>query len=131
MDKLVNKPRVGAGNVVITLGIEEYEKEYELVPTLAAAQGVSRIGGGIRGAMDAIVKLDLDIITRVVQLGLGPTVTKTVGPRLPDLIWQAGLTDSGGELAAKCIEYLTMLSNGGRPITTTEEVGDGADGPPT
>jgi len=119
----MSKARVGLGNVMITLDA----REYTLVPTLAAAQGVSRISGGIRGAIDAIIKLDIDVVTRIVQLGLGPKVTKEIGPGLPDLIWQSGLTDSGGELAAKCIEYLTMLSNGGRPIIP--EARDDSDDP--
>lgn len=124
---MAEKVRVGMGSVTITLGSGDEEKEYTLVPTLAAAQGTSRIAGGLRGAIDSIVKLDLDVITRVVQLGLGPKVVKTLGTELSELVWQSGMTDSGGELASKCIEYLTMLSNGGRPLTPavkTEAEGD-------
>lgn len=118
---MTTKAKVGAGNVTVTLN----EQEYTMVPTLNAAQTTSRLNGGIRGAIDAVIKLDLDVITRVVQVGLGPKVTREIGAKLPDYIWQAGMTDSGGEIVSKCIEYLTLLSNGGRPMTPAEAGDDG------
>lgn len=121
----MTKPRVGIGNVAIKLN----GSEYELVPTLAAAQGTSRMSGGIRGAIEAVLRLDVDVITRIIQLGLGPKVTKDLGPDLPELIWQTGMTDTEGELAAKCVEYLTMLSNGGRPLAPVEAHDDSGNPP--
>ena len=109
-----DKPQVGVGNVTIYLD----GKPYELIPTLAAAQGISRLGGGIRVAIDNVLKLDIDTIA---QLGLGPTVSKEFGNTLPDVVWRSGFMDSDGELASKCVEYLTVLSNGGRPFNPTEK----------
>jgi hypothetical protein len=116
------KARLGTGNVLLTLA----GKEYTMVPTLAAAQGVSRLSGGIRGGIDAVIRLDIDTIVRVVQLGLGPTVVREIGPSLPELIFQEGLTDSGGEVVSKCVEYMTLLSNGGRPLTPIPDEGAGS-----
>ena len=118
-----DKPRVGAGNIEITLA----EKDYVLVPTLAAAQGISRQAGGLRKAIDSIMLMDIDVITRIIQLGLGPKTVKELGgaEKLPAIIWQEGMTDSSGQLALKCIEYINVLSNGGRPPTKEP---DGEDG---
>lgn len=109
--------QVGAGNVVVRLG----DAEYVLVPTLAAAQGISRMAGGIRGAIDGVVKADLDVIMAVVRFGLGPRVAKEIGDKLPELVWKSGLTDSTGEISARCVEYLSILANGGRPLSIRSE----------
>ena len=115
-------PKVGAGNITISLGGDDESKhEYVLVPTLAAAQGISRTSGGIRGAIDKVIAFDLDTITNVVRLGLGPRVVKEIGQDFNELVWRAGMTDTGGELVARCIEYLSVLSNGGRPLPKAGE----------
>jgi hypothetical protein len=45
--------------------------------------------------------------------------------KIAELIYNEGLTDSTGEFAGKCIEYIGVLSNGGRPIQeSNEEAGD-------
>jgi hypothetical protein len=113
----MSKPRVGSGNITITLN----GQDYELIPTLGAAQSISRLSGGLRGAIQSVMNLDLDTIDRIVKAGLGPTVSREIGPNLGAYVFDAGFTDQGGELASKCIEYLTVLSNGGRPLTTTDE----------
>lgn len=109
--------KVGAGTVYVMLG----GKEYALIPTLAAMQGISRVNGGIRGALDRVVQLDFDTFERVMRLGLGPKTVRQIeqdtGEQLPEILFAAGMTDdTEGKLASKCIEYLSVLSNGGRPI---------------
>ena len=108
---MVNQAQLGMGNIPIVLD----GNEYILVPSLNATQSLSRQNGGIRGAVDALVKLDFDLVVRVIQLGLGPKVAAGI-KNLPEVVYHTGLTDNTGGLAAKCIEYLNVLANGGRPL---------------
>src|ERR1044072_3239262 len=95
------KPQVGQGNIKITLDGEEYE----LRPTLNAALTISRLSGGIRGAIDAVLKMDIDVVVKIVQLGLATQVAKQFKD-LPQTVWESGMTDTQGQLASKCVEYL-------------------------
>lgn len=106
-----DKAQLGIGSVPIMLN----GSEYVLVPSLNAAKKLSRMHGGIRGAIDAVMKMDIDVITEVVELGLGPRVASTIKD-LPTLVWQSGLTDQTGRLTEHCITYLSILANGGKPI---------------
>lgn len=117
-----NKTRMGAGDVVITLG----GVDYTLRPTLNAAQIISRQSGGIRGAIDSILRMDMDVIAKVVTLGLGPQQAKNI-KNLAEAIWEAGLTDDTGAIIAKCVEYLHVLANGGRPVS--QEARDDTENP--
>jgi hypothetical protein len=106
----------GAGDVIINLG----DQEVILKPTLAAGLSISRSAGGIRGAIDKVMNLDLDMIMSVIRVGVGPREAKKLNG-LEELIWQQGLTDSQGEILAKCVEFLTNLARGGRPAEEAEE----------
>lgn len=113
-----NTPRPGAGNVTVRFG----DQEYKLVPTFHAASNISRLSGGIRGAINSVIQLDFDVIARVVQFGLGPQVVKELGGanKLGELIYAEGITDGSGEFTGKCVEFLTILTNGGKPLSTSE-----------
>jgi len=114
------KSRLGIGNVEITLG----GQDYVLRPTLNAAQQLSRLNGGIRGTIDAVARMDFDVVVRVITLGLGPQSGRPgllKDKDIPELVWSSGLTDDSGALLARCIEYLHVLANGGRPINKSEE----------
>lgn len=113
---------VGAGNVKIILG----GQEYQLRPTLPAIKSLSRAGGGIRGMISSVMALDIEAIFTVVRTGLGPEVVKDLGgaEKLELLIYKEGLTDTTGGVVEKCVEYLMNLSRGGRPAV------EGADANP-
>lgn len=113
------KPRVGAGNVKITLG----GQERELKPSLAAIKSLSRSGGGIRGSISSVMALDVETIFTVIRTGLGPEVVKELGGAevLERLIYEEGLTDTTGGIVEKAVEYLMNLSRGGRPASAGEE----------
>lgn len=96
------KPTLGAGNVEIELAGETVV----LRPTLKAAQSASRQFGGIMGAIDRLVRCELDVLTGVIALGLDKPAKEVA-----DAVWRTGATD----LAPKAIEYLSILANGGRP----------------
>ena len=122
-DDELAKAKVGIGNIPITLA----GNEYNLVPTLNAAQGISRSAAGLRGSMEAIMRMDVDQVVRVIQLGLGPRVVKDLGgvDKLPELIYQSGMTDTSGGIIAKCIEYITVLTNGGKPLNPKKDEDEG------
>ena len=120
-----SEPRVGAGNVKIILG----GRDLELKPSLAAIKLLSRSGGGIRGAITAVMGLDVEMIFNVVRVGLGPDAVRDLGgaEKIERLIYEEGLTDTTGGLVEKCVEYLMNLARGGRPSMGSEE---GADARP-
>lgn len=114
------EPNVGSGDISITLDGEEYV----LRPTANAALVISRQSGGLRGAIDSVLRLDMDVIVRVIQAGLGQQVSN----KMKDLdvkVFKSGLTDQQGGLVSKCVEFLHILANGGRPLDTE---GDGDKG---
>ena len=103
-------PRIGAGDVPIKIDGEDLV----LVPSFSAAKVLSARYGGLTVAIDRIGKLDVDVITDVLMLGLGYGQTRRPPADLPERIWRTGFTDESG-LAARCVDYLYVLMNGGRP----------------
>ena len=110
----------GAGDVPIELA----DEALVLKPTMQAGLSISRMGGGIRGAIDKVMALDLDMICTVIRTGIGPKEAKRIGNRLEELVYQNGLMDSQGELLSKLVEYLTNIARGGRPADTDSEAKD-------
>lgn len=108
------KATLGAGNVDITLDGEPAV----LRPSLQAAQSISRQNGGISGAVRAVGQFDFDAIVSVVTLGLG--VTGAEAKEIPNKVWKTGLTELVGPVSS----FLTILANGGRPISSGGEEGE-------
>ena len=104
----MSKATLGAGDVQITLAGEAAT----LRPNLRAAQTISRSAGGIVGAMQSVGKFDLDVIASVVALGLGKVKPADLN-EVAEQCYATGLAD----LVPKVTEYLTILANGGRPVT--------------
>lgn len=105
----------GAGNIPIELD----GKAHELVPSVQACIAISRIGGGLHAAVQRCLQLDFDTICQVVTAGLGlnPQQAKLV----PEAVYKTGLVG----LSAPCIDFINVVSNGGRPIEEDQEEGDG------
>ncbi len=119
------KPMLGAGDVTITLAGEEFV----LKPSLHAMMTISRTTGGIRGAIDGVARMEMDIIVRVVGLGIGQQQARRFKNDLAEVIYESGLTDATGGVIAKCIEYLHVLANGGKPVNTEEVAEDDSTHP--
>lgn len=109
----------GAGNVEITLGGEQLT----LRPTLQAALTVSRQGGGIRGAMTRAMDMDLDTLVMVIRAGIGTDEAKRL-KNLDTMVFEAGLTDAGGAVVSRVMEFLANLARGGRPVDAVDGAGD-------
>ncbi len=105
----------GAGDVEIVLGPENLV----LKPTLAAGLAISRQAAGIRGAIDKVMALDLDMILTVIRVGIGPKEAKRY-PNLDEMVFASGITSGQGMMLTRLVEYLTNLSRGGRPADDTE-----------
>lgn len=83
-------------------------KAVELKPSLKAATTISRQANGLVGAIEALGKLDMDVLTHVIALGADRDDVKA----LEEPVWRAGISD----LATRAIEYVTLLANGGRTL---------------
>ncbi len=101
---------IGAGNVEIELDGEKMV----LRPTLKAAQAISRQAGGIMGAISAIGKFDIDVMSNVVALGLG--LEGKDARAIPEKVYATGMM----ELSGPVTQFLSNLSNGGRPLSGGE-----------
>ncbi len=123
IETMASKPKTshhpGSGNVELVLG----DETLIMRPSLSAGLAISRQSGGIRGAIDKVMLMDLDAIVSVVRLGIGPDETKRV-KNLDRLLYENGLMDSQGEVLGKCLEYLTNLARGGRPAEAVEGAAD-------
>jgi hypothetical protein len=106
------KTNIGAGDVVIVLAGEPAT----LRPTLRAAQTISRASGGIVSAMQSVAKFEFDVVVNVIALGLGKVKPAEVN-EVAEQVYATGMTD----LVPKVTEFLTILANGGRPITAGGE----------
>lgn len=95
-----------------------WHDEVVLRPSLMAAQAISRQSGGISSAVRAVGNFDFDMIVSVVTLGLGAKGEEAKA--IPEKVWRTGLTDLVGPIS----DYLTIIANGGRPITGGEEAAD-------
>jgi hypothetical protein len=112
----------GSGDVELVLG----PHTLLLRPTLNAGLGISRQAGGIRGAIDKVVNMDLDTIVSVIRLGIGPEEAKRL-KNLDRLVYENGLMDAQGELLGRCVEFLSNLARGGRPAPPEgEEASEGS-----
>jgi hypothetical protein len=114
---------IGAGDVVINLDGEDKV----LKPSYQAARTISSMQGGISGAIQRVVQLDIETVTQVVTLGLGYGQGQKPPKDLAEKIWRTGLTDDSGGLAERCVLFLRVLASGGRMPRDQKEGGDGGD----
>lgn len=93
------------------------EEEITLKPIYKAARGISKHFGGYMPAIDAVGKLDPSAIEVVIAFGadIPPSVQKSV--KLPERIYETGVA----KVAAPCVEFLTILMNGGQRPGEEEE----------
>lgn len=109
----------GAGNVHFELD----GKPMELVPSLQACIAISGIAGGLNAAIQRCLALDFETICAVITAGLN--LNPTQAKNLREAVFRTGLID----LSGPCIEFVHVVSNGGRPVED-EEGGDEADQDP-
>lgn len=105
----------GSGDVELFLG----DTRLLLRPTLQAGLAISRQAGGIRGAIDKVVAMDLDTIVAVIRLGVGPEEARRIRD-LDRLVYENGLMDVQGEVLGKCLEFLSNLARGGRSAESVQ-----------
>lgn len=99
--------KLNSGDVPITLA----GHERILKPTLRAITMISAQYGGLSKARAALAEQDFQAVSTVIKWGLNLTDKET--RQLPEQIFQTGLT---AELIVPLINYLGILSNGGKPL---------------
>lgn len=107
---MTDKPKIGDGDVPITIA----GKAYKLVPTYEAAMNLCKTGDGLAALITQCAALDGNAIKRVVAAGLGKEADD-----LGQLLWAEGWRVVSGP----AIEFLVILSNGGRPVPKKEKPG--------
>lgn len=106
----------GAANVPIMLD----GKEHELVPTLQACMMISNIAGGLNGAVQRCLQLDMNTVVAIITAGLA--LNPKQAAMVPEAVYKTGLI----ALSAPCIDFINIVGNGGRPL---EDEGDDGDLP--
>jgi len=104
---MVKNPKLGSGDVIIMLD----DQEYTLKPTLRASQAISRRFGGLVKAVEQIQSFDTDAIVTVVAAALSINNPRELQD-MAEKIFNEGVNS----VAPKVIEYLGVLTNGGRPL---------------
>lgn len=117
-------PKLGQGNITVSLGGETLE----LKPTINAAQVLSQRYGGLQDVQMKIVALDMNVITDVLCLGLGPRYASAKQRQwIAEKSFEAGLSDDTGGIAAQAQMYVLSLMRGGRPLPTKDADEDGVE----
>jgi hypothetical protein len=109
----------GEGNVAIMLD----EKELFLTPSLGACMAISKLNGGLNAAVQRCLALDMDTIVAVIVAGLG--LNPTQAAKVPAAVYKTGLI----RLHGACIDFISIVGNGGRPLSDEEEEPDDLDPP--
>lgn len=99
---------IGDGNVEIILDGEPLI----LRPSLKAALVLSNGQGGIPVMVQRCINLEMDAITSIISHGLG-----VWSKDIPEKVYNTGLFT----LSGKCIHFLNILANGGRPLLSEED----------
>lgn len=108
----------GAGDIPIELD----GQELILVPSLNACIRISRMAGGLNSAIQRCAQLDFETICEVVAAGLDANPVQA--KKIPDAVFKTGMIG----LHAKCIEFIHVVANGGRPPEPDEDQ-EGGEGP--
>lgn len=111
--------KLNAGEVQITLTGETLT----LKPTIKAITGLSRQFGGLMKAVVALRDGDIDAAASVITWGLG--LGDKEARKMPDRVAENGITDG---LIATLINFVGVLSNGGKPLSTDEPEGGSGNG---
>lgn len=112
--------KLNAGEVEITLNGETLT----LKPTIRAITTASRQFGGLMKAVEALRAGDLDAMAALISLGLG--LQDKDARKMPDRVAENGITDG---LVVALINFVGILSNGGKPLADDGE-GAGSGGGP-
>lgn len=118
-------PEVGGGKVAITID----GRPAFLEPSLEACIEISKMAGGLNGAMERCRALHFDTLCMIVGAGLVIDGNR-LNPRqrqdmLPKAIYEAGTID----IAAACMEFVTIVGNGGRALSDEGPEEEDPDGP--
>lgn len=97
-------------DVEIKLG----DKTETLRCTLRAAKAVNAMGG-FQAALQRIGAADLDAFTAIVAAGLGKRPVE-----IEERVWSTGIAG----LSEPLVQYVLLLSNGGRPLSAAVEGGE-------
>jgi len=89
------------GTFTVTLEGEDYE----LRPTLAAYRQIQQRFGGLRGALEAIGKLNVDHLVAIIKAGAG--LEKRDAKGLDEAVFNQGIADVTEQVAP----FLTALFN--------------------
>lgn len=98
---------------------------YTLVPSLAAVRVVTQACGGLIPAIDKVRGIDFDTMAVTVAAGAGLVLSTKEFDALATEIWQ---TEDKRPIVNSCIEFLSVLLNGGRSLPTGEEEEAEAEG---
>jgi hypothetical protein len=111
--------KLNAGEVEIVLN----DETRTLKPTIRAITGLSRQYGGLMKAVGLLRDGDIDAAANVISWGLG--LTDKDARKMPEEVAKNGISDG---LIVSLINFVGILSNGGKPMKESEEGADAEGG---
>jgi hypothetical protein len=101
------------GKVTIKLA----EKDYTLVPNLAAVRDIEQRFGGLRGAVVACQELSVGGMAGIICAGTG----ETDHDAMAELVWQEGASVISAQLAPFVVALLNPRGEAGKKKAETQE----------
>lgn len=108
-----NEPVLGQGDVELKLVGGD---PIVLKPTVFAVTQLSRKYGGLQSVLERIVRIDIEAIVDVILYGSGRRAHPKEISMLQERVFNTGLSDDTGGVAATCAEYIGVLTRGGKPM---------------
>ena len=107
----MSDPQPGAGDVRIELD----GKELVLRSSLEACIKISGLAGGMHAAIQRCAALNFETIAEIIGVGLGANPNQMKQVR--EGVYRTGLI----ALHGKCIDFVHIVANGGRPLPEDTE----------
>jgi hypothetical protein len=98
-------------------GVVEIELDgrvHKLTPTMEACVKISQFAGGGAMAIQKCDFLDMDVICKIIEVGVG--FNPKQAQMIPKAVYEAGVMKCAGY----CIEFVTIINNGGKRPTKRE-----------
>ena len=120
------KPRLGAGDITVTLG----DEDFTLKPSLRAARRICQRYGSLVKAAQSAAMADIEAVIAIIAAGLD--LTPKGVKEYEERIFEAGMAEGTGNLGQLCVEFCNVLMGGGRlPDSDNEEASHDKPDPPS
>lgn len=106
----------------LEIGYGDDTETYILTPTVSVMRRIDRQFGGVAGVLEDLRRLRLSTVTALVQIGADVTGDKEKAA-LERRVFATGI----GNVTPHLVEFIGVVSNGGRPLDSDGDDAGGGD----